>query len=256
MAHLEAISNSDLNGTGTYDTLPQHPRFFGLTPRQIQPREFMYNILMRKTAAASRDETRQQRLADNAFRKHRRTEKDDERKATIAELNPDVDRGPARRGSVDESKSTITLFMPEGQGHILREFKYQASVDWASKKSIADLNSWRNSIFNNRLPPTYRRGTKFHDEEDQWLRDNAIGIKEAHGSWHDVVARFNSHFEGRVLAGQTTPRPARRYHQLKSRRQWLLNGGAAVRRQTKPRNRTTKSTRRHTAVDLPVEDCD
>ena len=257
MAHLEETSNSDLNGPETYDTIPQHPKFFNYTPKSEQPQEFMYRMLMRKTEAARRDENRQQWHAHNAFRKLKAAEKDDERKAAIAELNPNVDRRPARLGVVDNSRLTITLFMPENSGHVLREFRYQAPVDWSSKRFIVDLYRWRGSIFNNRLPPTHRRGTQWHEEEDQWLRDNLIGTRLPHGGWPDVVARFNSRFEGRVIAGQTTPRPARRLAQVKTRRQWLANGGGTVRRQeTKPRNRATKSTLKHTTANLPVEECD
>ena len=230
MAHLEETSNSDMTDPEAYTTLPQHPKFFNYTPKSEQPQEFMHRMLMRQTEAARRDKARQEWHAVHVFRKFRATEREDERKAAIAELNPNIDRRPARIGVVNDSRLTITLFMPEGQGHVLRQFRYQGPVDWSSRKFIVDVNRWRGAIFNQCLPPTYRRGTRFHEEEDQWLRDNLIGTKVADGGWPDVVARFNSHFEGRVLAGQTTPRPGRKRTQLASRRQWLINEGGGVRR--------------------------
>ena len=257
MAYLEEPSDVDLTGPETYDTVPQHPKFFSYTPKPEQPQEFMYHILMRTTEAARRDEARQQWHANHVFRRFRAAEKDDERRAAIAELNPDIDREPARRGVVLMSKLTITLFMPEETGHVLREFRYQVPVDWSSKSAIADLNHWRGGVFGKHLPLRHKTIPRYHEEEDQWLKDNVIGTKVVHGGWLDVTRRFNSRFEGRVLAGQITPRPARTFTQLKSRRTWLISKTAAVGRQeAKPRNRARKSAIRHTKVELPVEECD
>lgn len=256
MAFLEETSNMNLTDPGTYDTVPEHPKFFNYTPKSEQPQEFMRNILMQQTHAAERDQARQSWHANHTFRKSRAAERHDGRRAVISRLNPDVDRKRAHLGVVDDSRLTITLMMPDGTSQKLREFKYQAPVDWHSKIFIAIINRWRSSIFNNYLLPTFRIGPRFQEEEDQWIRDNVIGSKIPQGGWPNIAARFNSQFEGRLLAGQMTPRPARTYTQVKSRRQALVAKATAMGRQVaKPRNRARNPVK-YTAVDLPVEECD
>lgn len=64
------------------------------------------------------------------------------------QLNPDVDRMPALKGTGDESKFKIVLNQPGGKTLTFDYLKGKtAKFDWDDPKWVLALNKWRQQTF-------------------------------------------------------------------------------------------------------------
>ena len=113
-------------------------------------------------------------LSPTAMRNNYEISSKEEHQAKRRELNPDVDRAPAKVRDGVNSKLRIQLTNIEGGNPI--DIQYSASIDWTSQASITALNRWRKDIFAHNLGPLNKQETRgttnkeiFLDHEISWL---------------------------------------------------------------------------------------
>ena len=146
----------------------------------------------------------------------------------LCSMNPDIDRGAAVVGHVDEAKLSIVLYKPPfgAAGEPLR-LKYFTEIHWDRESNIRSLNRWRESIFRHYLGLGLLQASDWHQLEKDFVAEACKARQDqansrasakkkfAHGqvgkiSWAAIAQDFNARFSGRKLPGCEEPRPTRK----------------------------------------------
>ena len=116
------------------------------------------------------------------------------------------ERLPDGTAADQKTKLIIKLTDNDGKKHIYtnpppRDWNNQEAITALNKRTVQQIRRTTDVQFRARVP-------EYIDAERKWLVANLTSGKPTNG-WKRLVADFNNHFAGKVVARATGPRPAR-----------------------------------------------
>ncbi|MCJ1303462.1 hypothetical protein MMC08_006272 [Hypocenomyce scalaris] len=140
--------------------------------------------------------------------------------APMRRLNRDIDRRGPIKGVQNDAMLVIRIQNLNGKPDTVKRYLdvHPGPIDWT--RDGRTISRWRSQVFRRALGGVREGRTKYHELEKEWLvdahfeferrcREADLEVNWRQMDWRQLAIEFNRRFQGQILRGDPTPRPAR-----------------------------------------------